>query len=163
MKKKQHILPIALVPDPILREVASPWDLASPAEKDTVRGLAQDMIATMKQAAGVGIAGPQVHIQKRIFIALFDATPHVFINPEITRVSWFTETDTEGCLSIPGVWGQVKRYKGVRVRYTDEHLIEHHVNAQGFFARIIQHEMDHLNGILFIDKARDISSREEAV
>ena len=122
-----------------------------------------DMAETMYAANGVGLAATQVGISKRFFVLDVDQTRdddhkkktrrlRVFINPEIL---WFSDADapyTEGCLSVPGVEAEVYRSARLRVRYRDENWQEHDEEVDGMLARVIQHEVDHLDGILFVDR-----------
>lgn len=122
-----------------------------------VKKLIVDMIDTLKAADGLGIAAPQVGINLRIFIARLNYdTPHEMmvpmINAELFDLSEETDGHEEGCLSMPNKFGEVKRYKSLSVRYTDIHGKENVLNLTGLNARIMQHETDHLNGILIADK-----------
>ena len=100
------------------------------------------------------MAGPQIGELKRIFIAVIDGTPQVYINPKITKKSWLKKTMEEGCLSVPGVYGKVKRPASIEVEYLDLSGEKRNIKASKFNARVMQHEMDHLDGVLFIDKIR---------
>jgi peptide deformylase len=123
-----------------------------------LREEAEAMVATMARESGVGLAAPQVGIEKRLLVALRmrspdddEAAPIVMVNPEIlsrSREMWIFE---EGCLSIPGVRGDVTRSERVEVRYRDVGGEVHTLAAEGMFARVVQHEIDHLDGRLFID------------
>jgi peptide deformylase len=154
-----EILEIAEMGNPVLRERASEVeDVHDPG----VQSFIDDLIATGLSANGVGIAAPQVGASKRIFI--ISSRPNVrypnapvmeptaVINPEIISYSDETVKDWEGCLSIPGIRGLVPRSKSVRVRYVsrDGHVQESEFTD--FIARIFQHEYDHLNGVLFLDR-----------
>lgn len=140
--------------DPILREQVPPVETfdATLAEE------ASAMIETMVRERGIGLAGPQVGLRKRLIIALQmkdpeddTAEPLVLVNPEVLERSRETWVFEEGCLSIPGVNGEVTRALTATVRYQDVEGAEHTVEAEGMFARILLHEIDHLNGRLFID------------
>ncbi len=115
----------------------------------------EQMIETMIVEGGVGLAAPQVGISKQIAVINpepdNDATLIKMINPRIVSTSDEVETLEEGCLSIPGIRGDVVRSSAVEAVYQDENGREHNIKAQGLLARIIQHEIDHLNGVLFID------------
>ena len=127
---------------------------------DSIRKLAKDMLVTMYSAKGIGLAAPQVGVQKRILVIDLnfedpDAPPNVFINPEIISSSASLDTYEEGCLSIPGVYLNVLRPSSIKLSYRDEMGRPKKMNAEGLMARCIQHEIDHLNGILFVDKVVD--------
>jgi len=140
--------------DPILRRRA----MDVQAFDALLRDLASQMLEAMEREEGVGLAAPQVGLDLRVLVALAmrepgdeTAEPMVMVNPEIlerSQESWVYE---EGCLSIPGVRGDVTRPERVRVRYQDLEGTEHAIDAEGMFGRILQHEIDHLNGKLFID------------
>jgi len=116
----------------------------------------EDMVETMITEGGVGLAAPQVGVSKRIAVINpepdNDKTLIRMINPRIVSTSDETETMEEGCLSIPGIRADVVRAKALEVVYQDENGKEHKLEAGGLLARIIQHEVDHLNGVLFIDR-----------
>ena len=127
---------------------------------DSIRKLAKDMLITMYSAKGIGLAAPQVGVQKRILVIDLnfedpDAPPNVFINPEIISSSASLDTYEEGCLSIPGVYLNVLRPSSIKLSYRDEMGRLKKMNAEGLMARCIQHEIDHLNGVLFVDKVTD--------
>jgi peptide deformylase len=158
------VLPILHYPDERVRQVSEPVD----AVTDEIQTLIDDMVETMYAAPGVGLAAPQVGVLKRI--AVIDITVGkepdsllVMINPEILS-SEDEESDEEGCLSVPSFTGTVKRTKALTVRYLDRKGEEVTLDAEGFLARAVQHEIDHLNGTLFIDRLgplkRDIVKRK---
>ena len=123
----------------------------------SMRELAKNMLTSMYSAKGIGLAAPQVGIQKRILVIDLDienptTPPHVFINPEITASSASIGTYEEGCLSIPGVYLDVIRPSSIKLSFRDEMGRPKKMNADGLLARCIQHEIDHLNGILFVDR-----------
>ena len=127
---------------------------------DSIRQLAKDMLVTMYSAKGIGLAAPQVGVQKRILVIDLNfedpnAPPNVFINPEIISSSATLDTYEEGCLSIPGVYLDVVRPSSIKLSYRDEMGRPKKMNAEGLMARCIQHEIDHLNGVLFVDKVTD--------
>ena len=127
---------------------------------DSIRKLARDMLITMYSAKGIGLAAPQVGVQKRILVIDLNfedknAVPSVFINPEIISSSASLDTYEEGCLSIPGVYLNVVRPSSIKLSYRDEMGRPKKMNAEGLMARCIQHEIDHLNGVLFVDKVTD--------
>ena len=143
---------ILLHPDPRLKKVCEPV-----ADVDAkIRKLASDMLETMYDAPGVGLAGPQVGVMKRIFVidcAEKDAAadPMVLINPQITWVSEGLNTYEEGCLSIPDMYEEVTRPEMVRMSYLDVDGKLHEDEFDGLYATAVQHELDHLDGVLFID------------
>src|SRR3954468_15681196 len=156
---------------PALRTLALPVDL--PASTD-VRSLVEDMLATLREADGVGIAAPQIHESRSLFIVASrpnprypDAPmmePEVVINPEILDRSPEMVRGWEGCLSIPGIRGEVPRHRTIRVRYNnlEGSMVERELTD--FVARIFQHEYDHLHGIVFLDRlesVRDVVSERE--
>ena len=150
------ILKIAKMGHPVLRTQAPPLD---PAEIETARiqRLIEDMFETMHDSQGIGLAGPQVHESIRMFVAGVDdsdggMSPVVIINPEVTLIGSRVEEDWEGCLSIPDIRGRVPRATDIKVRGLDRHGQAVSLNANGFPARVIQHETDHLDGILFFDR-----------
>ena len=121
-----------------------------------VRKLVEDMFETMYAAPGIGLAGIQVGVAKRVVVMDLskkeeDHKPLVFINPEITWASDETTTYEEGCLSIPEYYEEVERPERVKVKYLDLDGTAHEIEAKGLFATCIQHEVDHTNGVLFID------------
>ena len=115
-----------------------------------------DLIETMHKADGVGIAAPQTGKPVRAFIAMEGKKPHVVINPVVTKKSWRMAEDEEGCLRVPGKAGFVKRYVGFSIKGLDRHGNKIALNAKDFFARVLQHELDHLDGVLYIDRASNI-------
>ncbi len=126
----------------------------------SMRDLAKNMLISMYSAKGIGLAAPQVGIQKRILVIDLDienpaTPPQVFINPEIITSSATIDTYEEGCLSIPGVYLDVIRPTAIKVGYRDEMGRPKKMNADGLLARCIQHEIDHLNGILFVDRVKN--------
>ena len=127
---------------------------------DSIRKLAKDMLITMYSAKGIGLAAPQVGVQKRILVIDLNfedpaSPPNVFINPEIISSSASVDTYEEGCLSIPGVYLNVVRPSSIKLSYRDDMGRPKKMNAEGLMARCIQHEIDHLNGVLFVDKVTD--------
>lgn len=119
---------------------------------DKIKILVEDMIETMYENDGVGIAAPQVGMLKRIFVvdAMDGAGYRVFINPEILE-RFGEQIDEEGCLSLPGRHKKVKRFNKIKIKALDKNGDEFILDAEGFLARAIQHEYDHLDGVLFID------------
>jgi peptide deformylase len=127
--------------------------------------LIDDMIETMREAPGVGLAAPQVNVAERVIVVELPADEeegtaselYAFVNPEIVKTSRETEEGQEGCLSIPGYMGEVPRHTMVVVRGQDASGKPLRVRAYDYLARIFQHEIDHLDGVLFIDKVSDPS------
>jgi len=167
------ILKIARMGHPVLRAKARPLH---PSEIRTprIQQLIDDMFETMKEYQGVGLAAPQVHESLRIFVAGLPARKDVeedddrdegddvplmaVINPEIEMASRDTVEDWEGCLSIPDIRGRVPRARNIVVRAFDRSGKKIEMPAAGFMARVIQHETDHLDGILFFDRMKNFQS-----
>jgi len=156
-------LKVAHLGHPVLREHAVP--LTDDAiRSDETRRLIDNMIETLHEYEGVGLAGPQVHELKRVVLvevppAAGDPVPLiVLLNPEIVEASDEMEEDWEGCLSIPDLRGVVPRAARVRVRGKDGSANEKTISAGGFAARILQHEIDHLDGIVFLDRMTDMKT-----
>lgn len=126
---------------------------------ERIKMLAQDMIETMYENQGVGLAAPQVGVLKRIFVVDIGEGPSVFINPVITEQSG-EQYGIEGCLSVPGKQGDVLRPYKVHVKALDIDGNEFEIEAEEFLARAICHEYDHLDGVLYIDKAENIEVQE---
>ncbi len=137
---------------PTLRQKARPY---RPGEVDD--RLIDDMIETMKKEDGVGLAGPQVNVPKRLVVATDLEKIYVIINPEIVASSEKTAVDREGCLSLPTLQAEVERPDRIVVRGLNRDFTPFEMKADGFFARVLQHEIDHLNGVLYIDRA-DLST-----
>ncbi len=123
------------------------------AEDQIDPALIQDILETMYVKDGVGLAAPQVNVSKKILVATDFKEEYVLINPEIIAHSEQVETDSEGCLSVPGFQGEVDRFQKIVVRALDASGKPIEITARGFLARVLQHEIDHLNGILYIDRA----------
>ena len=144
---------------PTLRKVAKrvdPGEIADPMFQQ----LLDDMFETMYHAPGIGLAAPQIDISKRIFTVDLqddndDHGPLVVINPKFTLTEGEIEA-TEGCLSVPGMVGEMTRFEHVVCTGLDRHGKKIKLDAEGWFARCLQHEMDHLDGVLYIDKAKNI-------
>ncbi|MCS6890384.1 MAG: peptide deformylase [Rhodovarius sp.] len=145
-------LPILVVPHPILRARAKPVTAADDA---AVRELAQKMLATMYKAPGIGLAAPQVGVGLRLIVvdvAPKEApAPMVMVNPEIVAQSSELATREEGCLSLPGQYAEVTRPARVLVRYQALDGSRQQIEAEGLLSACLQHEIDHLNGVLFVD------------
>lgn len=143
-------------PNKELRVVSEPVavDRVDSAE---IKALIEDLKVTMKKENGIGIAAPQVGVHERVIIVDMHNKPTAFINPEIVEKSFKLVDSEEGCLSVPGQWGIVKRHRGVTVKALDASGQPVSLKAHGLIAIIFQHEIDHLNGVLFIDKAEELN------
>jgi peptide deformylase len=142
-------LTILEFPDPRLRTKAQPVESVD----DALRTLIDDMFETMYDAPGIGLAATQVDVHKRLLVADVSpdrSEPHVLINPVIVEKDGVTATE-EGCLSVPGYFEEVKRAEHIRVRFLSRNGDEQEMEAEGLLAVCIQHEMDHLEGKLFVD------------
>lgn len=117
-----------------------------------VRRLLDDMLATMRHAEGVGLAGPQVGVSSRLIVVEFEEQTYQLINPEISWFSHETDIADEGCLSIPGYAGAVSRHLKIKLRAKDARGRPVSLTPEGWLARIFQHEVDHLDGVLFPDR-----------
>ena len=154
------ILEITKLGEEVLRKKAEPV----PEVNDENRKLADDMLETMIDANGVGLAGPQVGKSLRLFVAMSDDdVKRVFINPQIIKTSEELCDYEEGCLSIPQVYENIQRPARVTVQAINENGKPFTLEAEGLLARIIQHEYDHLDGILYIDRGdKDFAEKTEA-
>lgn len=146
------LLPILVAPDPFLKLKAKPVETVD----DALRRLMDDMLETMYAAPGIGLAAPQIGASKRLLvidIAKEDEpkSPICMVNPELTWLSDEENTYEEGCLSVPEHYADVVRPAKIRVRYIDRDNEIREMAAEGLLATVIQHEMDHLDGILFVD------------
>lgn len=146
------LLPIITAPDPRLKTVASRID----AVDDEIRQLMDDMLETMYAAPGVGLAAPQVGVSKRVIVADVARSgeppePMLMANPEIIEASPERTVFEEGCLSLPEHFAEVKRPERVRIRYLDRENEIREQEMDGFLATCVQHEIDHLDGVLFVD------------
>ena len=156
------ILKVARMGHPVLRRRARPLE---PDQISTprIQQLIDDMFETMRDSEGIGLAGPQVYESIRLFVAGVDdeermMPPVVMINPEVTPVGSDVEEDWEGCLRIPDIRGRVSRATDIKVRALDRHGKPISMTADGFPARVIQHEVDHLDGVLFFDRMTSFES-----
>ncbi len=159
------ILKVAVLGNPVLRVLGEPVKNIQAPE---IQRLIDDMIETMREYSGVGLAAPQVH--RALQVALVEAGEPdrdarggshpltVLINPRITPVTDRMEEDWEGCLSIPDLRGRVSRYREVEVQAHDRRGRLQHFTATDFFARVIQHEHDHLTGTLFLDRMKSFET-----
>ncbi len=157
---------IVTVPQKILREKARKvTDFG-----EDLQTLVDDMVDTMRAAPGVGLAGPQVDVPLRVIVVEFgdeedETVPpklYMVVNPEIVRSSQETVMGVEGCLSIPAVVGDVERAERVTVKGQNRHGQPFKIKAEGWLARIFQHEVDHLDGVLFVDRAARVWQPETA-
>lgn len=150
-----NILKIFTDPDPILRKKSTEID-SSDLRAEEFRLLCEDMKLTMQKKDGVGLAAPQIGKNIRMVVVNTKNGPICLINPKIIKKSWRKLWGEEGCLSLPNIFGQVKRHKNIICIYLNENGKEKIIHASGLMARVIQHEIDHLDGILFVDKAKNI-------
>jgi peptide deformylase len=151
------LLPIIETPDPILRQISTPVEEVT----DELRKLIDDMFQTMYAAPGIGLAAIQVGVPKRLLVIDLQEPeeeggepvrePLVFINPEILQASDTLQIYSEGCLSVPDMYAEVERPDRIRARWLDRDGKSHEEEIDGLLAICLQHEMDHLEGILFID------------
>jgi peptide deformylase len=156
---------VVTLPNEVLRRKARKVTDFGPA----LQRLIDDMVETMREAPGVGLAAPQVDELSRVIVVEFgdeeddEVPPRLFtlVNPEIARASRETVAGAEGCLSIPGFMGEVERPLNVTVKGFNRHGQPVRVKAQGWLARIFQHEIDHLDGVLFTDRAENVWRVEE--
>jgi peptide deformylase len=169
------ILKVARMGHPALRvraKAIDPGDIKSPR----LQQLIDDMFETMREYQGVGLAAPQVHVSLRLFVAGFSPEPGLepdededdrdqervplmaLINPEITPVGSAIDEDWEGCLSIPDIRGRVPRAREIQVKAYDRTGRRVEIRARGFTARVIQHETDHLDGVLFFDRMKSFDT-----
>jgi peptide deformylase len=163
------ILKVARMGHPVLRTRARPLE-RSEVRSAAIQRLIDDMIDTMAEYHGVGLAAPLIHESLRLFVAAIDEVPGdsdeseaqpepiALINPEITVVGGDVVEDWEGCLSIPDIRGRVPRARAIKVRALDRDGNRVELSAQDYRARVIQHETDHLDGILFFDRMRAFDS-----
>lgn len=154
------IFDIVTLPQAVLRKKARKVSEFGP----DLQTLIDDMIDTMRQAPGVGLAAPQVGESSRLIVVEYgdeenDETPpklYVIANPEISKASQETVLGTEGCLSIPGIQGDVERFESITVKGLNRYGHPTTVKAKGWLARIFQHEIDHLDGVLYVDRAEKL-------
>ena len=149
---------LRLLGDPVLREKAQPV----PEVTDELRALVRDMFETMYAAEGVGLAAPQIGLGMRVVVIDpqdEETEPFALFNAEVVSLGSATEKNEEGCLSIPGIRDVVERASTVVVEAVDIEGSPVRIEAEGFLARILQHEVDHLNGVLFLDHLSPIKRR----
>ena len=157
---------IVTLPDPVLRRKARPITKFD----GNLQTLIDDMIETMRDAPGVGLAAPQVGISDRLIVVEYGEEEedengeiielpkklYVMINPEIVKVSEEKEMGVEGCLSIPGLVGEVERHSAIQIKGLNRHGQPTKVKAEGWLARIFQHEIEHLDGVVYPDRATKV-------
>ncbi|KPL78215.1 peptide deformylase [Ornatilinea apprima] len=157
---------IALVPEPVLRRKARKLTDFGPETQKLI----DDMVETMREAPGVGLAAPQIAESLQLVVVEFaedeeneDAKPKLFVvvNPEIVKRSEETVMGIEGCLSIPGLVGDVERNESVEIKALNRHGKPIKIKARGWLARIFQHEIDHLDGVLYTDRATRVWQPKE--
>ncbi len=161
------ILKVARLGHPVLREVAKPVPESDIRSSSTQR-LIDDMIETMREYNGAGLAAPQVHTLVQIAVIEVQRNPRypdapeipltVLVNPVVTPLTEEMEDGWEGCLSVPDMRGVVPRFTDVRLQYHDRDGRRTELTAKEFFARVVQHETDHLHGIVYVDRMRDLST-----
>ncbi len=155
---KNMALDVRTFGDPVLKTRATPVESFG----DALAHLAEDMLVTMCEYEGVGLAANQVGRLKRILVAATEDEEYVIVNPVLEEAAEITERELEGCLSIPGIHVEVERPSGVTVSGQDASGAPLRVEASGLLARILQHEMDHLDGVLILDRT-DRESRKAAM
>jgi peptide deformylase len=161
------ILKVARLGHPVLREVAQPVPIEMIRSADVQRFI-DDMVETMREYSGAGLAANQVHTPVQIAVIEVTANPRypdapeipltVLVNPVVTPITEEMEEGWEGCLSVPDMRGRVPRYTAVRLECHDREGGRVDLVAKDFFARVIQHETDHLNGIVYVERMQDLSS-----
>ena len=157
------ILKVARMGHPVLRQRGRPLDKSELGDP-LLQKLIDDMIDTMHEYSGVGLAAPQVHESLRLFVALLEEDPDsktqatVVINPEITALTSSREDGWEGCLSIPDIRGMVPRFTEISLRALDREGNRIELRLKKFPARVVQHETDHLDGVLFFDRMTSMQS-----
>jgi peptide deformylase len=144
-------LPIVYGPHPVFKKIAEPVESVN----DEIRNLAEQMLATMYREGAIGLGANMVGILKRIIVVDLQEDgvykPYIFINPEITYYSEELQTFTERSLSFPGIKAEITRPKSIKLKYLDKSGENQELEASGFFATVIQHELDYLNGKVFLD------------
>ncbi len=155
------MLPLIIAPHPLLRQVAAPIDLSAGRLK--LRSFVKKMYKAMLHYDGIGLAAPQVGQAFRLMVMNTPGEPTAYFNPEILKTSWRKIIIEEGCLSVPDVYGLVKRPTRVQVRYQTIEGELKQAWLDGLWARVYQHEVDHLNGVLFIDKTKRFIKGAELV
>jgi len=152
------ILPISIYPDSILLKKAK--KIKDPKSQE-IQELILNMLETMKSSDGLGLAAPQVGKSLRLCVISFEGKTHILINPKVSSKSWKKVTGEEGCLSFPGVFLPIKRHKRVSVKAQDRNGDKLVIKADGMLSRILQHEIDHLEGIPFIKRMAKIKKSKD--
>ncbi len=148
-------IPVLHHPNKELREMAREISVEE-IQSDTMQTLVDNMFQTMKEENGVGLAATQIGKHIRLFVAETKKGYQAYFNPVITKTSSKMKDSEEGCLSVPGVYGIVKRHRQIRAKAFDRNGEEVEINTGGLLSVIFQHEIDHLDGILFIDRAHTV-------
>jgi peptide deformylase len=161
------ILKVARLGHPVLRQPAEPVPVAK-IRAPEIQRLIDDMIETMREYNGAGLAAPQVHVPRQLCVIEVNGNPRypdaaevpltVLVNPRVTPMTEEMEEGWEGCLSVPDMRGMVPRATAVRLEAYDREGQKIDLVAKDFFARVIQHETDHLHGIVYLDRMRDLST-----
>ena len=148
------ILEVVEYPDPVL---SKPARRVGGGEAGGLKQLYRDMVETMEEYRGIGLAAPQIGRSIRFMIAhdTESGKTRAFVNPQVVTASAECDVRGEGCLSFPGQFADIERHASIRLKYQDLELEKHEEDFAGFFARVIQHELDHLNGVLLPDRAID--------
>lgn len=152
------MLSLVLLPSPSLRQKSKDITLPLTPEQQT---FVDEMFIAMQTYDGVGLAAPQVGSNINIIVINTEESPTAYINPVIKKYSWRKEKMEEGCLSVPGVYGSVKRSITITVEYYDRQGNFINEVLTGYLARVFQHEVDHLNGVLFIDRTKEITKGQD--
>ena len=166
-KDNPAILKVAQLGNSALRDETKPFTKEEIADPNT-RHFIDSIIATMREHNGAGLAGPQVHSNKRIIVVEAQSNPRypnekeipltVLLNPKVVNFSDTLAEGWEGCLSLKGLWGRVKRSTAITVTAVTREGENIEINAEGFYAVVLQHEIDHLYGKVFVDRMEDMSS-----
>lgn len=146
-------LPILMYPHPLLREKSKKIEVKK-IKSPEIKELILDMLETLEKANGLGLAAPQIGELLRICLIKFEGKAYVLINPRLSRKSFKKEVAEEGCLSFPGQFLPIKRSRKVKVTAWDRNGEKTVLSAEGLLARAFQHEIDHLDGVLFIDRKK---------
>ncbi|MFA4937472.1 MAG: peptide deformylase [Patescibacteria group bacterium] len=152
------MLLLIIAPNPILR--AKNEAIKFPLSSEIIE-LIPEMFKAMNNLKGIGLAAPQIGHNINLMVIATAQGPQAFINPRIVKFSYINESMEEGCLSVPHVFGIVKRARSIKVEYFTDQGIKKQQSYHGLMARIYQHELDHLNGILFIDQVKNITVGQE--
>jgi peptide deformylase len=156
-----NVLEILINPDSRLRLVSkevSKKDIIGPKMKQ----LTADMFQTMLEKDGIGLAAPQIGENVRLIVVNTKEGKMFLFNPKIVKKSFLKDWDEEGCLSVPMYFGEVKRHRSITCHFVNENGEKQKLKAHGLLARVLQHEIDHLDGVLFIDKAKNVKKLDEA-